>query len=217
MCQEHADYDAIGCQQVSAFKSIESQKCGGQQYQKQDRKLIYQFFHRITKILKRCVKVDEPADNHGNKINQNRIIIIIKINELDICEDNQHIQHTSQTQCAFFLFFDNTKWNKKVIHDADQDDADNDKCQKNKVAVILPESPGSCGYTEIIKVNQKENTSEKQGGGGRKHQFIVALGITVEEIRHGKDTVGLTIVHCLVFRCNQQYSVNQNHNSQRHQ
>lgn len=217
MCQEHADYHAVGSQQIATFESIQCQKCCGQQHQKQDWKLTDQFFHGDTKIFKGCIKVDKSSNDHGNKIKQDCIIIIIQIDEFNISENDQHIQHAGHTQGAFFLFFDNTKRNKKVIHDADQDNADNNKRQQDKITVILPESPGSCRGTEVIKVNQEEDPGEEQGRAGGKHQFIITFSITVKQVSHGKDTVGLTIVHRFVFGCDQQYNVNQNHNSQRHQ
>ena len=84
-------------------------------HQDQQRKILQYAVQRTQKILPCKVKINKTADGKRDEVHDQRIIVVIEINEFDIQQDQDDIKRGYKAHGGLLIRGDPAQWHKCAV------------------------------------------------------------------------------------------------------
>ncbi len=101
MREEKVQNNAVQAHQVAGRETVPGHDPGAEKRESEERKTGNGTFHRVGEALQGRVEIDEAADDERQEIQQDAIVVTVFVDELDVEEDDQHIDHSNQAEGRF--------------------------------------------------------------------------------------------------------------------
>ncbi len=186
MTEKQVQHYAVDAQQISRGKADECDNACAKERQNKQRQILRSVLHGGMKALYRGIEVDEATDDQCQKIENDAVVVIVIVDELNIGKHDEHVEHADQPYTGALAGLYIVQRNNQVVNERIQGDTGQNKAQKNKGIVFIPED--AVLGTDTEEIDQKVNADKEQDGGGREDQLVKAFDQVISLLAYEQRT-----------------------------
>ncbi|SEJ03847.1 hypothetical protein SAMN02910453_1971 [Lachnospiraceae bacterium A10] len=157
MSEEQVQNNAVQAHQVAGRETVPGHDSGAEQCEPEERQTGNGTFHRIGEALQGRVEIDEAADDERQEIQQDAIVVAVFVDEFDVEEDDQHIDHSNQAEGRFVAGAQVFQRDDVFVEHRIQHHGKQDENQQDKGIVVIPKLLHCRVHAEIIDCEIKRD------------------------------------------------------------
>lgn len=173
------------------MEAVPADDCRVGDHEQHERNVPHEPVQHVHEVLPCEVEVNETADEQGDEVHDQRVVIRVVVDKPDVQQDQHDIERARQPDCCLLLGLNVRETNEQDIEPVRHEDRQEQEHEQQDVLILDPDRIGSRDRVCELAVDHIVEREEKENRRAREDHLIETLD---EDIRAAPDLPDLLLV-----------------------